>query len=103
MINNKLVFKAKDRYKVELKNYETRNYLAVQKQIKEWWNVPIHELVEVILVQWNLVDDQYQQKSEVLHTFMPNKSDALLLNVEPSNFVFSEAYNTEFKEISKHL
>ena len=33
MINNKLVFKAKDRYKVELKNYETRNYLAVQKQI----------------------------------------------------------------------
>ena len=41
--------------------------------------------------------------SEVLHTFMPNKSDALLLNVKPSNFVFSEAYNTEFKEISKHL
>ena len=44
--------------------------------------------LEVVLVQCNLVDNQYQQNSEVLYTFTPNKSDACLLNVEPSNLVF---------------
>ena len=42
-------------------------------------NVPSLEVVEVVLVQCNLVDNQYQQKSEVLYTFMPNKSHANLL------------------------
>ena len=56
------------------------------------------EVVEVVLVQYNLVDNQYQQKSVVLYTFMPNKSYAYLLNVEPSNLVFLKTYNTEFDE-----
>ena len=42
-------------------------------------NVPSLEVVEVVLVrcnlvQLNLVDNQYQQKSEVLYNFMPGKS-----------------------------
>ena len=41
----------------------------------------------------------YQQKSEVLYTFMPNKSYAYLLNVEPSNLVFLKTYNAVFDEI----
>ena len=45
------------------------------------------EVVEVVLVQCNLVDNQYQQTSEVLYTFMPNKSYVYLLNVELSNLV----------------
>ena len=57
------------------------------------------EVVEVVLVQCNLVDNQYQQKSEVLRTFTPNKSSAYLLNVEPSNLVFLKTYSTEFDEI----
>ena len=57
------------------------------------------EVVEVVLVQCNLVDNQYQQKSEVLYTFTPNKFCAYLLNVEPSNLVFLKTYNTEFDEI----
>ena len=44
------------------------------------------------------MDNRYQQKSEVLHTFPPNKSYAYLLNVEPSNSVFLKTYNTEFDE-----
>ena len=47
-------------------------------------------MAEVVLVQCNLVDNQYQKNSELLCTFMPNKSNAYLLNVEPSNLVFSE-------------
>ena len=58
--------------------------------------VPSLEVVEVVLVQYNLVDNQYQQKSEALWTFMPNKSYAYLLNVEPSNWVFWKTYNTQF-------
>ena len=62
-------------------------------------NVPILEVVQVVLVQCNLVDNHYQQKSEVLHAFTPNKSYAYLLNVGPSNLVFLKTYNTEFDEI----
>ena len=50
------------------------------------------EKVEVVLVQYNLADNKYQQKSEVLYTFIPNKSYAYLLNVEPSNLVFLKTY-----------
>ena len=32
-------------------------------------NVPSLKVVEVVLVQCNLVDNQYQQKSEILDTF----------------------------------
>ena len=61
--------------------------------------VPSLEVVEVVLVQFNLVDKQYQQKSQALYTFTPNESYAYLLNVEPSNLVSFEAYNTDFDEI----
>ena len=61
--------------------------------------VPCLEVVEEVLVQCNLADNQYQQKSEVLYTFIPNKSYAYLLNVEMSNLVFLKTYNTEFDEI----
>ena len=56
-------------------------------------------MVEVVLVQCNLVDNQYQQKSEELHTFKPNKSYCYLLNVEPDNLVFLKNYNTGFDDI----
>ena len=47
--------------------------------------MPSFEVVGVVLVQCNLADNQYQQKSEVLYNFMPNKSYAYLLNIEPTN------------------
>ena len=62
-------------------------------------NVLSLEVVEVVLVHCNLVDNQYQQKSEVLHFFMPNKSYAYLLNVEPHKLVFLRTYTTESDEI----
>ena len=37
-------------------------------------NVPSIEVVEVVLVQCNLVDNQYHLKSDVLYTLMSNKS-----------------------------
>ena len=52
------------------------------------------EVAEVVLV-----DNQYHQQSDVLYTFTSNKSYVYLLNVEPSNLVFSKTYNIEFDEI----
>ena len=63
-------------------------------------HVPSIKVFEVVSVQCNLVDNSYQDKSEVLCTFTPNKSYAYLLNVEPSNLVFLKTYNTEFDEIT---
>ena len=42
---------------------------------------PSLQVVVVVLVQCNLVDDQYQQNSDALYTFIPNKSYAYLLNI----------------------
>ena len=62
-------------------------------------NIPSLEVDEVVLVQCNLVENEYQQKSEVLFTFAPHKFYAYFLDVEPNNSVFSKTYNTEFDEI----
>ena len=51
------------------------------------------------MLQFNLVGYQYQQKTEVLYTFTPNKSYVNFLNVEPSNLVFLKTYHAEFDEI----
>ena len=53
-------------------------------------------MVKVVLFRGNLVDHQYQQKSEVLYIFMPNKSYAYLLNAGPENLVFLETYDNNF-------
>ena len=43
---------------------------------KDVENIKNLKIVEVVLVQCNLVDNQFQQKSEVLYAFTPNKSYA---------------------------
>ena len=58
------------------------------------------EVVEVVLVQCNLVDNQYQQKSEELYTFTPDKSYACLLNVKSSNLRFLKTYSTVLMKLS---
>ena len=93
-INNKLVFKIKAEYKLELQTNETIKLFGDTKiligKTMNGENVFSLEAVEVVLVQCNLADNQYQQKSEVLNTFTPKKSYAYLLNVEPTNLVFFE-------------
>ena len=97
------MFKIKDGYKLELQTPETmKSFDSKQKLIdktKNGKNVRSFEVVEVVLVQCNLVDNQYQQKSEVLYTFTPNKSYGYLLNIEQNNFVFLATRNTDFDDI----
>ena len=97
------MFKVKDGYRLELQTPETMKLFGSRKNLidktKHRENVPNLEVVEVVLVQCNLVDNQYLRKSDVLCVFNPSKSYGYFLNIEPSNLVFLKTYNTEFDEI----
>ena len=48
-------------------------------------NVPHLEITEVVLIHCNIVNNDYQQDSRVLYTFVPNKSFGQLLDISPKN------------------
>ena len=62
-INNRLVFKIKDGYRQELQTPETMKLFGSTKKLidktKNGENIPSLEVAEVVLVQFNLVDNQY--------------------------------------------
>ena len=57
------------------------------------------EIIEVILIQCNVVNNNYQQNSRVLYTFLPNKSFGQLLDFLPENFIFLKTFDSEFSHI----
>ena len=64
------MFKIKDGYKLEIQTHETMKLFGSTRKLidktKNRENVPTLQVVKVVLVQCNLVDNQNQQKSEVL-------------------------------------
>ena len=62
-------------------------------------NVTHLEITEVVLVHCNMVNNDYQQDSRVLYTFVPNKSFGSLLDISPSNHIFLKTFNSEYDEI----
>ena len=101
-INNRIVFKIKSRYKLELLSKETIKLLGSTKDIIDAdnsENVPRLENVEVVLVHCNLVNNSYQQASRVLFTFVPNKQYGQLISISPKSLIFLKTMNTEFSEI----
>ena len=62
-------------------------------------NVPKLESVEVVLVHCNLVNNNYQQASKVLFTFVPNKQFGQLINIAPHSLTMLSTTNTEFSFI----
>ena len=51
-------------------------------------NVLYSEIVELVLVHCNLVNNDYQQDSRMLYTFVPNKPFGSLLKLPPTNHIF---------------
>ena len=98
-INNKIVFKIKTGYKLELLSKETMKLLGSTKDIIDCENVPRLENVEVVLIHCNLVNNSYQQHSRVLFTFVPNKQYGQLISISPHSLIFLKTMNTEFSEI----
>ena len=59
-------------------------------------NVPPLEITELVLLHCNLVNNDYQQDSRILYTFVPNKPFGILLEISPKNHVFLKTLNSEF-------
>ena len=62
-------------------------------------NMPHLEIAELVLVLCNLVNDDYQQDSRILYTFVPNKPFGSLLEISPTIHIFLKTFNSEFQEI----
>ena len=54
------------------------------------------EITEVVLVQCNIVNNDYQHDSRILYIFIPNKSFGQLLDISLKNFIFLKSFNSEF-------
>ena len=62
-------------------------------------NVMHLEIREVVLVHCNIVNNDYQQDSRVLYTFVPNKPFGSLLEISPTNHIFLKTFNSKFHDI----
>ena len=61
--------------------------------------MPKLESAEVVLVHFNLVNNNYQQASKVLFTFVPNKQFGQLINISTLSLTMLNTANTEFSSI----
>ena len=102
-INNRIVFKIKSGYKVELLSKETMRLLGSSSDTidgdKNSELVPKLESIDLVLVHCNLVNNSYQQASIVLFTFVPNKKYGQLITVSPETLIIIKTVNTEFSLI----
>ena len=102
-IESRITFKIKNGYYLELLTPETMKLLgSTESKItkdKNGENVPHLEIVELVLVHCNLVNNDYQQDSRILYTFVPNKTFGSLLEVSPTNQGFLKTFNSEFQEV----
>ena len=102
-IKNRIIFKLKSGYKLELLTLETMKLLASTKKVvdkdKNGENVPNLESVEVVLLHCNLVKNDYQHASKVFFTFVPNKEFGQLINISPHSLTMMNTVNTEFSPV----
>ena len=62
-------------------------------------NIPHLEITEAVLVHCNIVNNDYQQDSWILYTFVPNKPFGSLLEISPTNHIFLKTFNSEYTYI----
>ena len=93
-IENRGMFKIKNGYSLELLTPETMKLLGSTKnkitKDKNGENVPHLEITEVVLVHCNIVNNDYQQDSRVLYTFVTNQPFGSLLAISPTSHIFSK-------------
>ena len=61
--------------------------------------MPHLEITEVVLVHCNILNNDHQQDSRVVYTFVPNKLFGSLLDISPANHIFLKTFNSEYNEI----
>ena len=94
------VNKIKTGYKLKLLSKETMQLLRSSKkdidQNKDSEDEPKLESVKVILVHCNLVNNNYQQASKVLFTFVLNKQFEQLITITTHSPTVLKTTNAEF-------
>ena len=106
----RLLFKIKNGYSLELLTPETMKLLRLTIKIKKSTenkitkhkngeNVPHLEITKVVLVYYDIVDNDYQQYSRILYTFVPNKPFSSLLEISPTNHIFLKTFKLEYDQI----
>ena len=100
-IENRITFKIKTGYYLELLTPETMKLLrSTENKItkdKNGGTVAHFEITEVVLVHCNIVNKDYQQGSIVLYTFVPNKPFGSLSEISPKNYIFLKIFIQNFK------
>ena len=90
-------------YSLELLTSETMKLLgSTENKItkdKIGENVPHLEITQVVLVHCDITNNDSQQDSRVLYTFVPNKPFGSLLEISPTNQIFLKTFNSEYDEI----
>ena len=103
-IESRITFKIEIGYYLELLTPETMKLLgSTESKItkdKNGENVSHLVIFELVLVHCSLVNNDYQQDSRILYTFVPNKTFGTLLEISPTNHVFLKTFNSEFQEIN---
>ena len=102
-IKNRIVFKINTGNKLELLTEETMQLLGSSKKVvdknKNGELSPRLETFDVVLVHCSLVDNNYQQASKVLFTFVPNKQFGQLITITPHSPTMLKTTNAEFSFI----
>ena len=102
-IENRITLKIKTVYYLKLLAPEMMKLLGYTTskitRDKNGENVPLLEITEVVLIHCNISNNDYQQVSRVLYTFVPNKSFGQLLDISPKSFIFLKTFNSEFSYI----
>ena len=100
-IENKITLKIKKGYYLELLITETMKLLGGTKckitKDKNGDNVPHLEITEVVLVHFNIVNNDYQHDSRVLYTFVPNQPFDSLLEISTRNHMHLKTFKSEFE------
>ena len=91
-IEKRVISKIKNGYSLELLTLATMKLLRSSEnkitKDKNGENVSHLEIAEVVLVQCDIANNDYQQDSRVLYTFVPYKPFGSLLEISPTNHIF---------------
>ena len=98
-IKNRVVFKIKAGYKLELLTNEVMALLGdcpVIDKDQNGGNVPELEQVHSVLMHCNAVHSDCLQNSKLLYSFVPDKSFGQLLSIEPKALIESKTTKSVF-------
>ena len=102
-IENRVTFQIKNGYSPGLLTPETMKLPGSTKnkitKDKNGENLQHLEIIEEVLVHFDNINNDYQQDSRVLYTFVPNKPFGSLLEISPTNYIFLKTFNWEYDEI----